>query len=126
MNNEVNEYLRNLIIIKDPVIYSIVILLFFLIIIYIFYKYIFFPSQKKHFIEKKELEMKGIKLMALFAELDPEPAVRIDEKGKILQVNEAAKIIDLDNEHINRSIRSYLLLRLYRSIPVDILYMKRD
>ena len=107
MSKELHGYLRMLFSLNDPIIYSIIITFLFLVIIYVFYKYVFFPAQKKYLLEKKELEMKGIKLMALFAELDPDPVIRIDEKGTILHTNAAAKIMENGKELEGKNIRSY-------------------
>ncbi len=108
MSKELQEYLRILFSLNDPIIYSILIIFIFIIIIYVFYKYVFFPAQKKYLLEKKELEMKGIKLMALFAELDPDPVIRIDEKGTILHNNLAAKILENGKDLEGENIRSYI------------------
>ena len=107
MSKELQEYLRTLISLNDPIIYAVLIIVFFLIVIYIFYKYVFFPAQKRYLLEKKELEVKGIKLMALFAELAPDPVIRINDTGIILHINEAAKILDPGVEITGRNIRRY-------------------
>ncbi|MBK7978863.1 MAG: hypothetical protein IPK06_02390 [Ignavibacteriae bacterium] len=44
------------------------------------------PLRKK----KAELELKNLKLSALFAEVDPDPVIRIDENNLIIELNNSA------------------------------------
>jgi len=59
---------------------------------------------KKHILEKKELELKQVRLLALFADLDPDPVIRINSKGELIYLNEAAKLqkdfVELNNENL--------------------------
>lgn len=45
--------------------------------------------------------------MALFAELEPDPMIRIDEKGIILQTNEAARVIAPENNLEGKNIKDF-------------------
>ena len=96
MLKELKEYLDLLFSFNNPVLYSIFLTFFFLITVYIFFKYILYPLQKKHIEEKKEYELKNARLMALFAELDPAPVIRIDIDGKIIHCNDAAMGLNND------------------------------
>jgi signal transduction histidine kinase len=49
--------------------------------------------KKKHLEEKHALEFKNARLSALFAELDPDPLIRIDETGKIIHFNDSASLL---------------------------------
>jgi len=93
MPDEFQEYLKLLLDLENPVYFSVFLTLALFFFIIFVYKYIISPLRKKHLIEKKELELKNIKLMALFAELDPNPLIRIDEKGIIIHTNDAAKVL---------------------------------
>lgn len=95
MFQDLKDYVNLIFSLDNPLIYSVFLIFFFLLIVYIFYKYIFYPVQKKHMEEKKEYELKNARLMALFAELDPAPVVRIDMNAKIIHTNDAA--IELNN-----------------------------
>ena len=95
MLRDLKDYVNLIFSLNNPIIYSVFLVFFFLLIVYIFYKYIFFPAQKKHSEEKKEYELKNARLMALFAELDPAPVIRIDMNAKIIHANDAA--MDLNN-----------------------------
>jgi len=58
-------------------------------------------DSQKHLLEKAEL-------MALFSELDPNPQIRIDKKGKIIKTNDAARSIFKDSGIENRSINEII------------------
>jgi len=104
MNKELNEYVDLFFSYDNPVYYSIILALSLFVLVYVFYKYIILPLQKKHILEKQELELKNARLMALFAELDPDPVIRIDTDGKIIHSNDAAKklnnLIELDGRNV--------------------------
>jgi signal transduction histidine kinase len=74
--------------INNPVIYAIITASFLLIIIILINQKYLIPLKLK----KKELELENANLMALFAETDPNPIVRIDYSGIILSVNNASNI----------------------------------
>ncbi|MGE5401758.1 MAG: hypothetical protein ACM3S2_15260, partial [Ignavibacteriales bacterium] len=59
-------------------------------LVYIFHKLVFYPNEKKLLNEVREQELKKARLTALFAELDPEPVIRIDSEGNIISSNEAS------------------------------------
>jgi signal transduction histidine kinase len=94
MLNEIKEYLDSLFRLDNPIYFSVFLAITLFVLIFIFYKYILLPVQKKYYMEKRELELKNVKLMALFAELDPNPLIRINAKGKIIHTNDAAKKLD--------------------------------
>ncbi len=99
MLRDLKDYVNLIFSLNNPLIYSVFLIFFFLLIVYIFYKYIFFPAQKKYEEEKKEYELKNARLMALFAELDPAPAIRIDMNAKIIHANDTAMELN-NNESI--------------------------
>ncbi len=75
----------------NPIFYSILFLIFIIVITFIIvYKYII-PRQRQHEIEKLNLEMKYNKMMAMFAENDPDPVFRFNEEGKIIFANHAGE-----------------------------------
>ena len=76
---------------NNPIIFSILLTLALLGVIYIFYVHIIIPLQKKYLRERESLELKNARMMALFAELDPNPILRFDADGKILLVNKAGQ-----------------------------------
>jgi signal transduction histidine kinase len=88
---QVEQFLDVLFDFNNPIYYSILATVFIIVLVYFFYYYIIFPLNKKHIIEKKELELKQVRLMALFADLDPDPVLRVDNAGNIIYTNNAAK-----------------------------------
>ena len=108
MQDELQEYLKLLLDSGNPVYFSLLLILILIFLIIFFYKYIITPLRKKHLLEKKDLELKNIKLMALFAELDPNPLIRIDENGKIIHTNDAARALSKDVSLEEKNIKNIL------------------
>ena len=105
---QLKEYTKLFFSFNNPIFYSIFLVIVLLVLIYIFFKYVVLPLQKNHELEKKELELKNSKLMSLFAELDPDPVLRINTFGIITFCNAAAqKLLGLDlpeGKHITELI----------------------
>jgi len=97
MKEELHEYLKYFLSPNNPILFSILFVVLITVLVYFISKYIILPLNKKHQIEKHELELKNSRLMALFAELDPDPIIRIDKTGKILLSNQAAKNLFTSN-----------------------------
>lgn len=91
MKEELHEYLKYFLSPNNPILISVLFVILVAVLVYFFSKYIILPLNKKHQLEKHEIELKNSRLMALFAELDPDPIIRIDNEGKILLSNQAAK-----------------------------------
>ena len=95
---------------SNPVLFLLLFLLIFLILLVLTSRNIINPLKRKHFQEKRELEFQNARLSALFAELDPDPLVRIDPNGKIIHFNDSASILlnekNLRNMNIGDIIRN--------------------
>lgn len=76
--------------IDNPIFYSMFLAIVILLIVNILFKHILKPLKQKHIIEKQELELKNARTMAMFAELDPRPLIRLNHKGEIINCNEPA------------------------------------
>lgn len=76
---------------SNPVILFLFVFASILLVIYFLNRYLVKPLEEKHIIEKKEIELRNSRLMALFSELDPDPVVRVDVRGKVNFFNDAAK-----------------------------------
>ncbi len=67
--------------------------------------------QKRHLEEERNLRIEYAELMAMFAELDPEPVFRIDENGKVIMSNKASNnllgIKRLENEKLSDLIPEF-------------------
>ncbi len=84
---------------ENPIFFSILFVVFIFVFIIIFFKHFIFPLISKFQKEKELIELKSAKLMALFAELDPDPLLRINLNGEIIATNLAAKEV-LKNENL--------------------------
>ncbi|OGU51669.1 MAG: hypothetical protein A2315_17270 [Ignavibacteria bacterium RIFOXYB2_FULL_35_12] len=60
------------------------------ILLYFINRYLVKPLEHKHIQEKKEIELRNSKMMAQFAELDPDPVLRVNYEGKVIFFNKAA------------------------------------
>jgi signal transduction histidine kinase len=74
----------------NPIYISAIVIIIFVIILILTYKVVINPITESYNKEKENLELKSAKLMAQFAELDPDPLLRIDSKGYIIESNNAA------------------------------------
>ncbi|MBK8946908.1 MAG: sensor histidine kinase [Ignavibacteriae bacterium] len=83
----------------NPLIYGLTIIVLLVIIIYLIKKEYISPLRKN----KAELELKNLKLMALFAEVDPDPVIRIDKNYVITELNKCAQS-EFGNQIIGKSI----------------------
>ncbi|MEW6703118.1 MAG: PAS domain-containing protein, partial [Bacteroidota bacterium] len=92
----------------NPIYLSIFFVAIFFFVIFLFYKYLINPSISQYKEEKESIELKSAKLMALFAELDPDPVIRIDLEGTIIETNKAAEEVlsqqNLKGKKINKSL----------------------
>ncbi len=88
-----DEYLKFLFDVNNPFYHAVIFTVLIIFVFYIFQKYILLPKVKKYNIKLEEIEFKNAKLMALFAELNPNPLIRINPQELIIFTNEAAKDI---------------------------------
>ncbi len=87
MKEELHQYLKYFLSPNNPILFSLLFVILVAVLVYFVSKYIILPLNKKHRDEKNEIELKNSRLMALFAELDPDPIIRIDKTGSILLSN---------------------------------------
>lgn len=93
---------------SNPVLFSILFIIIFIIALFIIRKFIFTPLKEEHYKERKELELKNARLMALFAELDPGPVLRIDKEEKIIDSNKSAQVLAPDKQIVGEYITDIL------------------
>ncbi len=101
-DDDLSKYLNHFLNIYNPIFISIVVFLIILTLIYLSYKKVYNPLLKKHKREYEEYETNTAKLLALFSELDPNPIIRIDIEGTIVNLNKTAQKI-FNNVKINKS-----------------------
>jgi signal transduction histidine kinase len=102
------QYFNHLFDLNNPILYSVFFTIFLLIFLILLYRGVFDPLKRRFIKEKSELEDKNVKLMALFAELDPNPLIRIDESGNVIQINDATEELFGNKSIIGRKISSIL------------------
>ena len=90
-SDEINDYLKSLPSIYNPVYISILVFILISAVIYISYRYIYNPMLRKHRKEQKQFEITTAKILAMFSELDPNPIMRINSSGVIISLNKSAK-----------------------------------
>ncbi|NMB80932.1 MAG: PAS domain-containing sensor histidine kinase [Ignavibacteria bacterium] len=75
---------------ENPLILALLLIAIIMLVTYIYYRYVIIPMRKKHLQEQENLKLQQAELMALFAELAPDPIFRFDENGKIVLANNSA------------------------------------
>ncbi|MGE5680098.1 MAG: ATP-binding protein [Bacillota bacterium] len=90
-SEELMEYLSLLCDFRNPIFFSMFTAILLVVIFLIAMRNTFLPQQKKILFEKGQLETRNMRLMAIFAELDPDPVLRINSSGEIIFTNPAAK-----------------------------------
>lgn len=108
MSTGINQVLRTLSDPQNPIYISFLIVFIILGMVYFVYKFGIQPAREVIRREKENLELKSAKLMAQFAELDPDPVIRIDSYGLILETNLAAKKVFSDGNIKNKNISEIL------------------
>lgn len=91
--------------IQNPVIIVLVLFAVISVIVILIKKDFIKPLQTK----KEKLENENLKLMALFAELDPDPILRVDENGIIINMNDPAKNFFSEEHIINQRCDKLIL-----------------
>lgn len=104
MDKSIKELINYLFQKENPIFISLLFVLFIFSLIIFFFKYLVFPFISKFKKEKELIELKNAKLMSLFAELDPDPLIRIDLTGKIIISNLSAKKVLNDNNLDGKNI----------------------
>jgi signal transduction histidine kinase len=89
--NDFNNYIDQFFSLNNPLIYSIIFSgIIIVAILGIFFKVIF-PMRMKFLKEKQAMILEQAKVMALFSELDPDPLLRVNLDGQVIQTNEASR-----------------------------------
>lgn len=110
--DEVKEYLKLLQDYRNPVNFSLLITVLVLVILYLTARYIVIPQQRNYSNMEKKLKMQNVRLMALFADLDPDPLLRVDSMGEIIFTNPAAEnkgFNEFTGKHISTILPSFNL-----------------
>jgi signal transduction histidine kinase len=104
-NVSIKDYLERIFSPLNPVYFAFFTTLLVALLIYLVFKYIIRPLNRHHELEKQTIELRNSKIMALFAELDPNPIIRINMEGDIIFFNDSAnkltQIKSMSNNNIN-------------------------
>ncbi len=114
--NEVSNYISNLFSTNNPVIYSFLFTALIVGFIVILFFKVIIPMRLKFYQEKQNIILEQTKLTALFSELDPDPSIRCNLKGEIIQTNEATRRL-FEGKELN----GILLNELLKGFRYDIL-----
>lgn len=94
--NDLNEYIKIFFSLDNLVFYALIFIIAIVLLVKIVYEKQFKPTENKWFEEKQKIKAKNDKIMALFAEFDPNPLIRVDIDGNIIKFNDsAARIFDV-------------------------------
>src|ERR1035437_1441270 len=93
---------------NNPLISTSLILVSVLAVLFIIHKYVILPMRRRFQTEKKELKDQHTRLMAAFAELDPEPVFRFDSEGVILMANEAGLNLSENGSLLGKELNSII------------------
>ena len=106
--NNLDNYIQQLLSLNNPIIYSFV---FSILIVgftlLVFFKVIY-PMRASFREEKQNMMLEQAKLMALFAELDPDPSLRCNLEGEIIQTNDASRKLFNKNDLNGLNVKNLL------------------
>jgi len=89
---------------ENPAIYAIAFTVIIIVLVFLIKREFIKPLLNK----KKKLELENTKLTALYAEVDPDPILRTDIAGKVIDMNNSAREVfkdkDIQNANINTLI----------------------
>lgn len=109
---EIHNLLKLFTKIENPIYISLFITFVIIITTIFFIKYVIIPKERQFQHEKEQLELKNIQLLALFSELNPDPLIRLNLNGEIIQMNNAAKLLmhseNIIGKHISILIPAFI------------------
>ncbi len=76
---------------SNPLLFGLLIAFIVAVVIVLFFMKILLPVQRAGILEKQKHLLETAELMALFSEMDPDPQLRINKTGEIIQTNLAAR-----------------------------------
>lgn len=91
-----------------PLLSTCLIIVSILAVLFVIHFYIISPIRKRIMDEKIERKDHDTRLMAAFAELDPEPVFRFDNKGTILMANEAGLNLSRNGKLLGKELNSII------------------
>jgi signal transduction histidine kinase len=109
--NNLNKYIEQLFSFNNPIFFAGLLTLVVIIVLIMVYIRVIYPLQKKFVAENQRYLLEKAELMALFAEMDPDPLLRVNIKGEIVHTNESTRKLftrfNLSGGKIREIIPSY-------------------
>lgn len=101
--NNIDTYTKLFFTFENPLFVALIISILVIGAVILVFIKVIFPLQKSFITEQQKYLLEKAELMALFAEMDPDPLIRVDSQGLIIHTNEASKNIfrDIVNEKKN-------------------------
>ncbi|MDP3582297.1 MAG: ATP-binding protein [Ignavibacteria bacterium] len=106
--NNIDTYTKFFFTFENPLFVALIISVLVIGVVILVFIKVIFPLQKSFIIEQQKYLLEKAELMALFAEMDPDPLIRIDSQGIIIHTNEASKKIFQDIVNEKKSIDEIL------------------
>ena len=91
-------YRQQLFTFNNPLFFAIILSFVVITILVFLYTQVLYPLQKKMIEDQNKHLLEKAELMALFAEMDPNPLLRINSRGEIIQSNEASRKLFINRE----------------------------
>lgn len=120
--NNINSYTEEFFTFNNPFFFALILSLVLISVVILIFVKVIFPLQKKFVTESQRYLLERAELMALFANMDPDPLIRTDSSGNIIQTNEASRKIfpniGMKGKKINEIIPSFKQLNIDTEIPI--------
>ncbi|MCX6168680.1 MAG: sensor histidine kinase [Ignavibacteriales bacterium] len=119
--NNLENYTNQFFTFQNPFFFAVIMSIVVLSVTILIFIKVIFPLQKKFVLENQRYLLEKAELMALFAEMDPDPLIRIDLSGTIIQTNEASRRlfpgIDYKEKKINEVLPLFSELSKNKTYP---------
>ncbi len=123
--NNIDNYTNQFFTFENPFFIAVILsIIVFCVIVLIFIK-IIFPLQKKFILENQRYLLEKAEIMALFAEMDPDPLIRIDTSGTIIQTNEASRKVFPDIDKNGKQVDEFLPINSRRTNDENDHYLEK-
>ena len=120
--DNISTYSDQLLTFNNPFFFALILSFAIISVVILLFVRVVFPLQKKFVNESQRYLLERAELMALFANMDPDPLIRVDSAGNIIQTNEASRNIFPDigikGKKINEIVPSYNSLNNDSKIPI--------
>ncbi|MBD3409417.1 MAG: hypothetical protein GF419_04355 [Ignavibacteriales bacterium] len=92
----------------NPFFLALIIFSLVAVVTYVYIYHVHLPQRRRHANDRRKLLLKNARLSALFTELNPDPTLRVDRRGMVVDANKAARIIFAFEIEEKKKIREIL------------------